>query len=107
MGLQKNITLDNGINLPEAYMKISSCTYINGYHTVINVNVYKDKTSRVNNKPEIIKFKHSCVEISDFNQYFSLDVLNELDKNIISQSYLWLKTLSFYSDAIDVNDLKE
>lgn len=107
MGLQKNITLDTGINLPESYMKISSVNYINGYHTVISVNIYKDKTARLDGKPEIVKFKHSCVEIEEFNTYFSLDVLNQVDVNILSQSYIWLKTLPFYTDAIDVTDLKE
>ncbi len=107
MGLQKNITLDNGINLPNAYMKISSCNYINGYHCVVSVNIYKDKTARVDNKSEVIKFKHSCSKIEEFEEYFSYTVLNQESINIISQSYLWLKTLSFYSDSIDVTDLKE
>ena len=107
MALQKNITLDNGINIPEAYIKISSCTYINGYHCVITINVYLNETARIDNKPEIVKFKHSCSNIEEFEQYFSFEVLNQLDVNIMSQSYLWLKTLNFYSDAIDITDIKE
>ena len=107
MALTKNITLDTGINLPEAYIKIISCNYINGYHVSVNVAIFKDKNARINKKQEVVKFKHNCTKIEDFAQYFSLDVLNEENKNIIGQAYLWLKTIDFYNDSTDDMDLKE
>ncbi len=105
MGLQKDITLDTGINLPEAYIVIGSVVYINNYHATVNVNIYKDRQSRTDNKSEVVKFKHLCV--NEFQEYFGIDVLSRTDVNIIGQGYLYLKTLSFYTDAIDVLDTKE
>ena len=105
MALQKNITLDNGINLPKAYIRIISINFITNAHIVINVGVYKNKTSRNDKKPEVIKFKHICT--NEYNNYFDLNILNQENVNIVSQSYLWLKTLPFYSDTIDDMDLKE
>ncbi len=105
MGLQKDITLDNGINLPTAYIVIGSITYVNKYHVSINVNIYKDKTSKLDGKQEVVKFKHICVD--DFVSYFESNILDTENVNIVSQGYLWLKTLPYYSDAIDVLDIKE
>ena len=107
MALIKNLTLDSGIELTEAYIKIISVTYISGYHTVIHLAIFKDKNARINNKAEIIKIKHNCTSIEEFNQFFSIEVLNETDKNILSQAYEWLKTLTPYQDAIDDFDMKE
>jgi len=108
MALIKNLTLDNGINLPQAYIKIISCNYINGYHVVINVAIYKDKDARINKKLEVVKFVHNCTTVEEYDEFFSLDVLNQENVNIISQSYLWLKEkISFYSESTDDFDLKE
>ncbi len=105
MALQKNITLDNGINLPESYIMISSVNYINGYHSTVKVNIYKDRSARLSGKSEVVKFQHLCVD--DFPVYFSYSVLDQEGVNIISKGYEYLKTLPFYSDTIDVIDPKE
>ena len=105
MGLQKDITLDSGINLPEAYIKISSIVYVNNYHVTVKVSIFKDKNARETNKQEIVKFQHLCVD--DFYTYFSDDILKEDGKSLISNGYEWLKTLDFYKNAEDVTDIKE
>jgi hypothetical protein len=105
MGLQKELTLDNGIYLPEAYIKIISCNYICDYHTSVKVNIYKDFNAYSDDKTSVTTLTHICTD--DFNTYFDLTVLNQENVNIISQSYEWLKTLEFYKDAIDVPEQKE
>ena len=107
MALIKNIILDSGIELPEAYIKIISVTYIAGYHVVVHLAIFKDKDARLTDKAEILKNKHNCITIAEFEQFFSIDVLNQENKNILSQAYEWLKTLPIYQDVIDDFDQKE
>jgi hypothetical protein len=105
MALQKNLTLDNGINLPEAYIRITSIVYVNNYHVTIKVSIYKDKIARNANKSEVVKFQHLCID--DFFTYFSDDVLKENGNSLTNKGYEWIKTLDFYKDAIDITDTKE
>jgi hypothetical protein len=110
MALQKQITLDNGVTLTEAYIKIASFEFSNKASDVsyvrLEVNVFKDKTARDSGRPEVTKFVH---KIGDplFTEYFSLSILNQVDKNMISQAYSYLKTMSVYSGAMDIQDDKE
>jgi hypothetical protein len=102
MGLQKNITLDNGINLPEAYMKITSMNIIYKSTVTITVNIYKDFDARQANKPSVVAFQHTCRD-GDYFTYFVENVLLAAGVSDLSQAYLWLKTLPFYDSAIDIN----
>lgn len=110
MALIKQIELDNGIILTDAYIKISSIDFYNkvndNSYVKIYVNIFKDQQARIDGKPEVTKFTY---KISDpkFTEYFSLSVLNELNKNIVSQSYTYLKTLNTFSGATDILDSKE
>jgi len=97
MGLKKDMLLDSGIYLPEAYIKITSCVFVMGYHVNINVSVYKDYAAREDKKSPVASFKHICT--TDYHEYFGIDVLNKEGNNIISQAYEWLKTQKFYEDA--------
>ena len=98
MGLQKDITLDSGVYLPEAYIHIISCNYICNVHVAVKVCIYKDYNAYKDNKNEVASFTHVCTD--DFNTFFSISILNTENINIIGQSYEWLKTLDFYKDAI-------
>lgn len=102
MGLQKNITLDNGINLPEAYMKIVSVSITPNIGITLNVSVFKDFSARQLGKPSVIEFQHSCIG-SEYFDYFAEGILLQLNKSVLSQAYMWLKTLPFYSSSIDIN----
>jgi hypothetical protein len=110
MGLQKQIELESGVVLPEAYAKVATFYFYNtaGDNSYVNieVNIFKDKEARDAGKPEVAKFVHKCSN-PKFTEYFSLSVLNDVDKNMISQSYEWLKTMSIYSGATDIEDSKE
>lgn len=102
MGLQKNITLSNGINLPEAYIKIRSFSVVPNESLDVSVSIYKDLSARESGKMSVTEFQHSCTK-NEYFQYFTEDIEKELGKTIISQVYLWLKTLPFYESAVDVN----
>ncbi len=110
MALQKQITLDNGIILTNAYIKISSFYFFNkvGDNSYVNIeiSIFKDQQARIDGKPEVIRFNHKCAD-PKFTEYFSLAVLNDQDKNMISQAYEYMKTMSIYSGASSIQDSKE
>jgi hypothetical protein len=110
MALIKNLTLESGINLPTAYLKISEVNYKNyayqASYVELIISVFKDQDARESGKVEVIKLVHRCSS-TDFNVYFQLSVLSEEGKNVINQGYNWLLTLDTYSGATSVLDDKE
>lgn len=104
MALEKNIVLANGVDLPNGYVKITKMEFVVGVKAEISVSIYKDKTFSDDKKPPVVEVTHSC---NSCHEYFGIDVLNEEGKNMFSQGYLYLKTLSFYANATDVMDVKE
>lgn len=110
MAFQKRIELDNGIVLENAYVKIASMFYYNRLNETsyaeINVNIYKDQQARLDGKPEVTKFTHKCTDAS-FTSHFSIPILNAEGVNAVSQAYAWMKTMTLYSGAVDIQDAKE
>jgi len=110
MALQKQIKLMNGIELPNAYIKISTFDFYNkvndSNYVKIEVSIFKDKDARNNGRPEVIKFIHKFSE-PKFSEYFNINTLNQADTNFLKQSYSLLKTMDVYSGAIDIQDDKE
>ncbi len=110
MALQKQIELDNGVILENAYIKIATFYFYNpstdNSYVDLEVNIFKDQQARQDGKPEVSKFTHKCTD-PNFTNYFSLPVLNGENKNMISQAYEWMKSMTLYSGAIDIQDGKE
>ena len=110
MALTKQITLNSGITIENAYIKVFSITYFNNasYDSYVkfNVNIFFNQDARNQGKPEVIAFPYQ-VSGEDFDVYFDFNVLKQAEKNIVSQAYEYLKSLSFYSDATDIVDIKE
>lgn len=102
MALQQSLTLNNGIILESAYIKIYSIELnINEINSVkISVTIHKNKSSFDEYKPEVLTLSHSCSAL-DYESYFSESILNQLNKNIILQSYQYLKDV-VYITAIDI-----
>jgi len=102
MALQQSLNLSNGISLESAYIRIYNIELLlNDVNTIkISVTIHKDKSSYDAQKPEVLILSHTCSS-SDYNTYFLESILNELNKNIISQSYEYLKDI-IYTTAIDV-----
>lgn len=102
MPLQKSLTLENGIILSEAYIKILSLKldFINS-SCQIEVGIYKDSTAYSGSKPEVVRISHFC-NGNDFDTYFSISVLNGEDINPLEQGYDWLANISPYLGANSV-----
>jgi hypothetical protein len=110
MALKKDITLENGIQMDNAYIKVCEINYINKVNEQgsarVSVFVYKDQQARLNKKPEVIRISYKCTG-SDFRTFLHPDALEIHGNNILTQSYKWLKTLSLFSNAQDIMDEKE
>ena len=110
MALKKQVTLDSGVTLEEAYIKIRSleCFNHSNYdsYVIINVAIFFNQEARNSHKPEVITFSYK-VTGDAFTQYFAFNVIKQEGVHPVSQAYLYLKTLSFYADAEDVLDIKE
>lgn len=110
MAISKSITLESGIELPNAYIRIDSFNYVNRVNEAPRVEllicIYKDEEARQRNKPEVVCLTALCSG-DDFYTYFDLTVLEQLNISMISQAYLWLKTKDFYKDAVDILGMKE
>lgn len=110
MALEKSITLECGIVLPNAYVKIQDITVYNKSgdpsYVLMTINIYKDADARHSGLPEVTQMKHK-VSGGHYNQYFQLSILKQLDKTVFSQAYAWMKTRSLYSGGINIVDSKE
>jgi len=102
MALQQSLNLSNGISLESAYIRIYNIELLlNDVKSIkISVTIHKDKSAYDLSKPEVLILSHTCSS-TDYNIYFEESILNELNKNIISQSYEYLKNI-IYTTAIDV-----
>ena len=110
MALQKQVTLNSGVILENGYIKIRSLELYNNAnydsYVIIHVSIFYDQNARNSKKPEVVNFIHKVTgEI--FDQFFSYNIMSQEGNNPISQGYLYLKTLPFYSDVIDIEDIKE
>lgn len=107
MALVKNITLESGVNLPNAYIKVSEVIYYNyAYRTPyvdVIVSVFKDQAARESGKVEVFQFNHRTPS-AVFTSYFTLDILSEEGINVISQAYTWMLTMDIYSGATTVDE---
>lgn len=105
MALTKEINLDNGVTMPNAYIKIASLNNMIGVKMEIKVNLYMTQSHRNDGKPPVVQYTHTCTD--EYFTYFGYDVANADGINGVMLGYLWLKTLPFYVDATDVSDAKE
>jgi len=92
MALSKRLTLENGIVLPDAYIRIANIKFERSKsgRVILEIAIYKNLETYEDNKPEIMSIRHTCSS-KKYKTYFSSDVLNESDTNYLSQAYLWLK----------------
>lgn len=103
MALKLDMTLDNGINLPEAYLKISKIvfTYEDVNTAEIILSVYKDQESFNSGKSEVLHLTYRCSG-AVFNTYFSEAVLNIENRNVLNGAYEWLLAMEQFFDAVEV-----
>lgn len=90
MALSKTITLDNDLQIPSAYLKITN-VFGNKNAVDITLTIFTSKEASDNNEIRCgIKYYRFVPDVS------------ETSPNFIKQGYEYLKTLDEYSDAIDV-----
>jgi len=103
MALQLEIKLDNGIELPQAYLSVNKVefTYTDINELSVELSVFKDVVAYEASRPEITKFNYRCSGI-EFDTYFSLNILNMENRNPLVGIYEWLKSMPNFSSAEDV-----
>jgi hypothetical protein len=106
MGLQMTVVdNDSDVSFPNAYIRIATIEdnriipYTNIYYWI-----YKSYEDRLANKSPIpgIGSKQVMVSADVYPTYFDVNILNENMKNPINQAYEFLKTLEYFSTAIDI-----
>ena len=115
MALQKSYDHESGINLPNAYHKVSNVSYDNADSGLINfsVSIYADSSARLNGNPSVTRFSYGSntitgnVDSSSFEQYFSISAMDATNANIVKNVYEYMKTQSDingvdYTDSTDV-----
>lgn len=90
MALSKNIILQNGLEVENAYIRIDT---VNGYKgsLSISVNSYISQEAFQNGQPYL-----------EQNIYHFVPSVEDNAPNFIKQGYEFLKTLDEYEDAIDI-----
>jgi hypothetical protein len=105
MALQKTITLENGVELAEAYIRINSVLMSNGTDIsvlpFINLSIYKDATARQDGVDPVVT-KTIPVEMAVYMEYFGSDVLDQSGVNPIVKGYEFLKVTTDFSDSLNV-----
>lgn len=90
MALQKTITLKNGLTVENAYIRIDTVSGYKGEIT-ISVNSYASQTAFTSGKEYLEQTMYT----------FTPSVADGSD-NFIKQGYVYLKTLTEFTDATDI-----
>jgi len=104
MALLKKInTLDNTGVYAEYWRVTSIDLDYNKKSATIFIDGYYNQNARVDGKNPLLNREY-VVNQYDFISYFSADVLNQVNVNTVSQSYLFVKSLSGseFVDALDI-----
>ena len=107
MALKKKITLTGGVDVTNAYHRISNVVFnILTQTIVVDITVYKNQTTRDADEQNYIKNATQKVFISGdgFTDFFTTErVAQPLTDSIYSALYGWLKSnQALYIDATDI-----
>lgn len=105
MALQQDYLIPNTtINISSAYYRITRVTQHELTNIIIHLVVYKDISDRNDNLIIPGSSIQYNIESSnnDFDEYFSDSSLKKLNKNLLFNSYQYLKTLDEFSQAVDI-----
>jgi len=103
MALQMEVSLENGINIQYAYLKVSKVnfSYTDVSSVSVGISVFKDKDAYEAMKPEIINFFYTCTGTT-FDMYFSEAFLSMSQVNHLTGVYEWLKSMPEFVTAEDI-----
>jgi hypothetical protein len=101
MALRGKHTHSSGVEVTEAYVRVSSISIYPDEKTVrFQLSVYKDKLARDVGLPPFESFENALYG-EDFD-LFSTTKLDEPNMNAIKQSYLYLKGQPAYEGMSDI-----
>ena len=100
MALQANIPLQGGISHNNGYVRVTNarlCRKDNedDWFLMVDVSVYKDKSERNKENPQIIP----CSEMDRFKYSFNIGDETKTTGGLIELAYTKLKTESVFKDA--------
>lgn len=103
MALQKDFTIGS-LQVPNAYIRVFHVEYFPNELVTIDVKTFANKNDSDDKLQPICNCRRFNVSSSDenFNNYFSIAKISEIDSNIIKQSYNYLKTLPEFENSTDV-----
>jgi|SRR6056297_641849 len=103
MGLQKEITFDNGMTLNDGYSVIYKLEQnIFPIESIeIIIRIYYNKQMFDDNRPAVDEMTYN-VQGNDYDLFFSDFELNKSDQTLVTQAYSYLKSLSVYNGAIEI-----
>ncbi|RLB71278.1 MAG: hypothetical protein DRH04_02035 [Deltaproteobacteria bacterium] len=104
MALQTSITLESGIELFNAYFKITQACLkldLNSDFNIaeIHVSTFRDQQARQDQLQPVLVLTYFA-RGDEYKQFFDYDKLQ--DSNIVRQAYFFLKTKPLFQGASDV-----
>jgi type IV secretory pathway VirB6-like protein len=103
VALQKPIELSSGIILENSYHKITSINldYVSKVFQLV-VGIFANQQTRLSGKNFVLTNYFSNNDKDVFDEYFSIEVLNQTGQNPIERGYAFLKLLPDYESSVDV-----
>jgi hypothetical protein len=91
MAIQKAISLPNGIELSNAYHKVTMLIFwLREKRAVFELSIYKDADARKENKKSVMSFQCD-IKGDDFDKFLSTMTLDNANTNPIKQVYTYIK----------------
>jgi predicted restriction endonuclease len=106
MAIQKAISLPNGIELTNAYHKVTTLIFwLRDKRAGFELSIYKDADAR-KDKQSVMSFQCD-IKGDDFDKFLSTTILDNANMNPIKQVYAYIKTqhirdIDYTTNVIDV-----
>lgn len=93
MAVLKTIVLPSGLEIIDAYHKIYDIRF--SYFDVVNIKfkiaIYVSQQTKLNNKPALKEVEEIVSQVV-LNDFFSFDIMDQTNSNILRKCYDYLKT---------------
>jgi len=102
MAFSADFGLESGMIISQGYFRVEGIDFnpVRGFASA-ELSIYKDKASMLADLPVVTTFRYD-VKGDNFVSYFGFGKLNELNMNVTSQFYMYLKTLSEFTNVVDI-----
>lgn len=100
MSLKKDFVIKGNVTVSDSIIKIEDLVVVNGQSVSLRVCVYNSQSEKIS-KDAAYECRFT-VEGDDYSVYFGEQVLKLSDNSVLSQGYVYLKTLPDFSGAEDI-----